>query len=246
MKARIIIPLYITLIFVVSCGKGGDEPITSPSIPIETTPRAPDPGKVSLSLPNNNEVCYDGVEDGNLNSLVNFSWQSSADTDSYELVVVNQATNRTRIESGITTTSKELSLEKETSYSWRVVSRSSGTVVTNSSDTWQFYLQGDGQENHAPFPATLLSPRSGSTVTSTDTVSLVWEGNDPDQGDTLVYTVYFDTVDGLQDQTNSEYTNISTTSVAVNIERESIYYWRIKTSDGISSSFSQVYSFRTN
>jgi hypothetical protein len=213
---------------------------------VVTTPSVPNPGKSSLSLPSNNEVCYDGTADGSQNSFVDFSWLSSTDTDSYDLIIINQDTNISQTESGITTTSKQVSLEKEVSYGWRVVSRATGTSATSSSDTWQFYLQGDGQENHAPFPATLISPRSGSTVSNSGSVSLVWEGNDPDQNDTLQYTLYIDSIDGLQDQTNPEFIDISSTTMDVDIESDTTYYWRIKTSDGISSSFTQVYSFRTN
>jgi hypothetical protein len=248
MKTRVIIPLCLVVLVIISCGKGGDGdlPTTSTETPVITTPYVPNPGKSSLSLPSNNEVCYDGTPDGSQNSFVNFSWVSSTDTDSYDLIIINQDTNRSQTESGITTTSQQVSLEKEVSYGWSIVSRAQGTSVTSISDTWQFYLQGDGEENNAPFPATLISPRSGSTITSSQTIILVWEGNDPDQNDILLYTVYIDNIDGLQDQTNSEYIDISSTTLTVDIENNTTYYWRIKTSDGISSSFTQVYSFRTN
>lgn len=191
-------------------------------------------------------MCYDGVDESEQNSLVNFTWQSSSDTDSYDLIIVNQETNISQTESGISTTSKELSLTKQVSYSWRVVYRSNDSSVITSSDTWQFYLPGNGEENHVPFPATIVSPRLGSTITSSNTVVLVWEGNDPDINDVLTYTVYIDSIDGLQDQTNSDYIGISDSTVDVNVESGMTYYWRIKTSDGVSSSFTQVYSFRVD
>ena len=34
--------------------------------------------------------------------------------------------------------------------------------------------------------------------------TLLWEGNDVDQDDTLSYTVYFDTVDGLQNSLSEQ------------------------------------------
>ena len=54
--------------------------------------------------------------------------------------------------------------ERHISYSWKVVSKANGTNDSNNSDTWQFYLAGDGQENYVPFLATILSPSSGVSV----------------------------------------------------------------------------------
>ena len=36
-------------------------------------------------------------------------------------------------------------------------------------------------------------------MTNNGSITLSWEGNDPDEGDSLTYTIYFDEVDGLQD-----------------------------------------------
>ena len=101
MKSRLIILLCLSGIFVSRCGKddGGTETPTPPTPP--TPPAATDPGKSELSTPSNNEVCYDGVDESEQNSLVNFTWQSSSDTDSYDLIIVNQETNISQTESGI-------------------------------------------------------------------------------------------------------------------------------------------------
>ena len=72
-----------------------------------------------------------------------------------------------------------------------------------------------------------------------------WEGNDPDESDTLTYTVYFDDTDGLQDPISNN-TGVSETSLEVTIESGTTYYWRVKSSDGKSSSFTLVYSFVVN
>ena len=118
------------------------------------------------------------------------------------------------------------------------------TSDTSTSDTWQFYLAGDGQENYAPFPATILSPLSGAAVDSNNgSITLSWEGNDPDELDSLTYTIYFDQVDGLQDPIEEDSTE---TELEVSVESGTTYYWRVKTSDGKSSSFTLVYSFVVN
>ena len=164
--------------------------------------------------------------------------------DSYDLVITNQETNQSQIESGITSTSKVVTLATDISYSWKIVSKANDTNDTTESDTWQFYLAGDGQENYAPFPATILSPLSGAAVDSNNgSITLSWEGNDPDEVDNLTYAVYFDEIDGLQVPIEEE---SSETFLEVSVESGNTYYWRVKTTDGKSSSFTLVYSFFVN
>lgn len=242
--------LYIlSFVFIVSCSAEDDDSgTTTPPVtqqpPPAPTPQVPSPGKSSLSAPENNEVCYEGEEVDDSNSEVTFSWDASSDTDSYDLVITNQETSQSQTESGITSTSKAVTLATDVSYSWKIVSKANDTSDTTDSDTWQFYLAGDGQENYAPFPATILSPTSGAAVdTNNGSITLSWEGNDPDEGDSLTYTIYFDEVDGLQDPIEED---SSETELEVSVESGTTYYWRVKTSDGKSSSFTLVYSFIVN
>ena len=244
--------LYIlSFVLIISCSAEDDSGTSTPppttQQPTPTpTPQVPAPGKSGLSAPENNEVCYEGEAVDASNSEVTFAWDASSDTDSYDLQITNQETNQTQTESGITSTSKEVTLVTDVSYSWKVVSKANDTSDTTSSDTWQFYLAGDGQENYAPFPATILSPTSGAAVdASNGLVTLSWEGNDPDEGDSLTYTIYFDEVDGLQDPQTAN-TNTTETSLEVEVVSGTTYYWRVKTSDGTSSSFTLVHSFIIN
>jgi len=240
--------LLISL-FVLSCSAEDDSGTSSPpptsQQPTPTpTPQVPAPGKSGLSAPENNEVCYEGESVDASNSEVTFSWEASSDTDSYDLQITNQETNQSQTESGITSTSKDVTLATDVSYSWKIVSKANDTNDTTSSDTWQFYLAGDGQENYAPFPATILSPTSGAAVDDNNgNITLSWEGNDPDEGDSISYTIYFDEVDGLQDPIEED---VLESSLEVSVESGTTYYWRVKTSDGTSSSFTLVYSFIVN
>ena len=250
MKLKNYFSAIILGVLALSCSADDDSGTTAPKTttpPVTQqpkTPAVPTPGKSTLSAPANNEVCFEGEVVDQSNSSVTFSWGSSSDTDSYDLIITNQESNQSQTLGGITSTSKAVTLANDISYSWKVVSKSNGTSDTNTSDTWQFYLAGDGQENYAPFPATIISPTSGATVDATDgKITLSWEGNDPDETDSLKYTIYFDNVDGLQDPVKE---NISETSLEVNVESGTTYYWRVKTSDGTSSSFTLVYSFIVN
>ena len=251
MKTQSYIGVLLLSILLLSCSAEDDSesstpPTTTQQPPPTPAPQVPTPGKSSLSAPDNNEVCYEGEAVDTSNSEVTFSWDASSDTDSYDLQITNQETNQTQTESGITSNSKEVTLVTDISYSWKIVSKANDTSDSTSSDTWQFYLAGDGQENYAPFPATIVSPSSGSSVDSSNgSISLSWEGNDPDESDTLIYTIYFDDTDGLQAPSNNN-TGISETSIEVNAESGITYYWRVKSSDGKSSSFTLVYSFIVN
>ena len=174
--------LYIlSFVFIISCSAEDDgvsslpPPTTQQPTPTPT-PQVPAPGKSSLSAPENNEICYEGEVVNESNSAVTFSWDTSSDTSSYDLQITNQETNETQTEGGITSTSKVVTLATDVSYSWKVVSKANDTSDTTNSDTWQFYLAGDGQENYAPFPATIISPTSGAAVDSNGgKVILSWE-----------------------------------------------------------------------
>ena len=239
----------LSFVLIVSCSAEDDDSgTTTPAVTQQAapapTPQVPTPGKSSLSAPENNEVCYEGEEVDDSNSEVTFSWDASSDTDSYDLLITNQETSQSQTESGITSTSKAVTLATDVSYSWKVVSKANDTSDTTESDTWQFYLAGDGQENYAPFPATILSPTSGTALDANNgSITLSWEGNDPDELDSLTYTIYFDQVDGLQDPIEEDSTE---TELEVSVESGTTYYWRVKTSDGKSSSFTLVYSFVVN
>lgn len=239
--------LIVLILHIVSCGTEEDASDPKSSIvqtPPNNTATVPTPGQSSLSAPANNEVCLEGQEVDATNSSVTFSWNASTDTDSYDLVITNQKTNSSQTEAGITSTSKEVTLENDLSYSWKIISKANDTSDTSTSEVWQFYLAGDGQENHTPFAATVLNPLAGTAVDATDSsIGLSWEGNDPDADDTLSYTIYFGETNPPQ-ETIAE--DVSETSKEVPVESGKTYYWRIKTTDGINSSFTLVYSFLVN
>ena len=246
MKKSLFLIIGLVLSIFTSCSAEDDETTSSITIMQQPTPSVTPPGNSSLSAPENNEVCYEGEEVDGSNSKVTFSWDASSDTDTYDLQITNQKTISTQTESGIISTSKEVTLATDISYSWKIVSKANDTSETSTSEIWQFYLAGDGQENYAPFPATIVNPSSGASVDASDgKIILSWGGNDPDESDTLTYTIYFDDTDGLQDPSEDN-TGVSETSLEVSVESGKTYYWRVKTSDEKSSSFTLVYSFFVN
>ena len=237
-----LIYLFIIL-FISSCGGdgggsgdgGGDPPLPQP------------PGAVTLTAPSNGEVCETGTSTSDTKSNVDFSWQASSNTSTYDLQVTNLNSSAVVNKTGLTTINTTVELDKGQPYIWKVISKNTTTTQTGTSTSWKFYLAGPGIKNYAPFPADLKSPSSGSTVSrsSDGKVTFSWEGSDPDQGDELKYTLYVDKTDGKQSPSN-ELTNITSKTVDVSLDGASTYYWRVKTSDGTNSSFSIIYSFKTD
>ena len=234
--------LFFILIFISCGGDGGDGGDGN----VDPPPPSP-PGSVSLTAPANGKVCETGTSTSDTKSNVDFSWQASSNTTSYDLQVTNLNTSVAINKTGLTTINATVELDKGQPYIWKVISKNTSTTQTGTSSSWKFYLAGQGIKNYAPFPADLKAPASGSTVSrsSEGKVTFTWEGSDPDQGDELKYTLYVDKTDGKQSPA-SDLTNITEKTVDVALDAGTLYYWRVKTSDGTNSSFSMVYSFKTD
>ena len=235
---------FLFTLTLISCGGGGggEGGGGGPVDPPAPTP----PGKSTLVAPANNKTCETGTSVSDTQSTVAFSWGASASTNTYDVRITNLDTNSATNKNGVASTSTTATLDKGVPYSWRVTSKNTSSTTTTGSDTWKFYLAGDGVVNYAPFPADLKAPASGSTITLSDDskATFTWEGTDPDSGDTLSYTVYVDKVDGKQTPA-SALTDLSAQTADVELEAATTYYWRVKTSDGTNASYSIVYSFKT-
>lgn len=232
-----------TLTLIIGCGGGGGEEGGGDTGGGDVTVNPP--AKSTLSAPANNKTCETGTSVSSTQSDVDFTWGVSADTDSYDLKITDLNSNVATNKTGLTTTSTKVTLDKGVPYSWVVTSKSTKSSVTTPSDTWKFYLAGTGVANYAPFPADLKAPSSGSTVKRTDgKVTFTWEGSDPDSGDTLTYTLYVDTTDGKQTPASAQ-TDLSVLTLDVALDAATTYYWRVKSSDGTNSSYSTVYTFKT-
>lgn len=231
--------LYLFVIGgMISCAPPAD-PAPTPTPP---TPTVNNPGVAALSSPAKNKTCEDGVSISANTSEVTFTWAASTDTESYDLIITDLNTNVATTLTGITTTSRKVTLNKAVPYSWRVISKSTKTTNTSTSETWNFYLAGAGISNFAPFPATILSPKTALVSPTNGKVTLSWNGVDP-ENDALVYTVFIDKVDGKQEPPAAQ-KNITAKTIDVSVEVGQVYYWRIKTSDAQNSSYTIVYQFK--
>lgn len=228
--------LLLLLFCVFACKKNAPEPPPGP-------PPVPPPAKATLSFPNNNEACTSGIIISSTQSSIILKWNVSANSESYELSIKN-------LESGVSTTQTttqtelEVTLSRNTPYSWYIVSKSSKVSTTAQSDTWKFYNSGPGTVSYAPFPAEILDPALGQNVTvASGKITLDWNGSDVD-GDVSSYDVYFGTASPpvlfKSNLTESILIDVIVTS-------NTTYYWKIITKDSKgNTSDSGVYQFKVN
>ncbi len=240
MKNPITIPYFkILLIFVmgaimVSCSKDDDNEMI-----IDAVPEA-----ANLILPQDLTECEVGNVIANM-AEVAFEWNEASHADRYDLVITNLATGGVTQRPNLTTTAIIVRLERSNAYSWKVISKNDEEETT-SSDSYRFYVAGEAGSNNVPFPAELMLPASGSRVSPVDgKVMLQWEAASTDtDGDPLTYTLYADTVDGDQEPPE-EWKGLTTTSMEIEVDPNSVYYWHVETSDGKNTAITNTYSFRT-
>ena len=212
----------------------------------QKTEQPVDPGVANLISPVDKETCLDGVSINDTQSNVTFVWDTATDALSYELEIANLLTQSTQV---YTSDTNELSiaLSKAEPYSWLVRSVGETGTAPSVSDPWKFYLAGDAVVNYAPFPAELITPRSGANTTPdiNNLVILRWAADDVDN-DLNRFEVYLDAVDGTT--LNQEVAYLAQeTQLEVEVENNTVYYWKIVAIDlNGNQSSSGVYTFRTN
>ena len=221
--------LSVLGLILISCGGNDDPP--------------PTPGAVQLVFPEENSECTTGVPVNEELSQVTFEWQPSENTESYTLRAINLNTN---IPQTITTasTSASLSIDRGAPYSWSITSMNSQSNQTASSETWLFYNAGS-QTTYAPFPAQLVSPNSGSTISpnASNQVVLNWLGADV-ENDIEEYQVFFSN----QNPPTTELGTFDafTSSVSASVVANTVYFWRVITTDAEgNTSDSGVFEFKT-
>jgi hypothetical protein len=231
MKSKLLIA--VLFLIVTGCGKK-NTPGTTPNLI---------PGKAVLTLPKQNEACISGTIISSIQSSVLFTWVASSNADSYDLSLKNLLTGSTTSQT-TSTTQLQITLFRNTPYSWYIVSKSSKSATTAQSDTWKFYNAGVGTVSYAPYPADVVAPAIDQNVAApAGTVNLSWKGNSVD-GNIASYDVYFGTSTSpgalKTNVTDSFYNNVSVTS-------GSQYYWKIVTKDtNGNTSYSGLFQFKVN
>ncbi len=203
----------------------------------------PDPGKAILTSPAQDAACITGTVTSALYSTVTFTWIASANTDSYD-VVIKDLLYQTIITKTSNTNQLQVSILRNTPYSWYVISKSSNTTTTTKSDVWKFYNSGPGVISHPPFPADISAPAFGQNVTAIGgIITLSWTGSDTDQ-DIAAYDIYFGTATTpplIQSNDVIPFLyNVAVTSGTT-------YYWKVVTKDKAgNTSDSGIFQFKVN
>lgn len=234
MKVIYTIALF-TACMLVSCGKsdsGGTTPEPDP---------VPKPSAATLIFPDNETECNEGAIKNATQSDVTFQWNASQNTDNYEVNVRNLDTN-TSSKTTVSDNQAVITLLRGFPYEWYVVSKASGTSETATSAMWKFYNQGPGVENYAPFPAEVVNPLRGSSVSDSGSITLEWQGSDVDD-DIEEYEILF----GTDETPSSTLGTTSATTMDANIVSGQVYYWVVITSDSAgNTSKSEIFDFRVN
>ena len=173
-----------------------------------------------------------------------FKWNKSENTDSYELVLKNLESGTSTTHSAGAANQLVLTLSRNTPYSWHVISKLAASTTPAQSDTWRFYNAGPATSTYAPFPADALAPVMGANVSATaGKITLSWTGSDADN-DIASYDVYLGTTNTPAILSS----NVTASPLAnVTVTANTTYYWKVVTKDSKgNTSDSGVYQFKVN
>lgn len=187
----------------------------------------PAPQAALLTAPLKDQVCTTGADITDTTSSIAFNWQSAQGANSYELTVKNLLTQAV-VTKTVQGTELEVTLSKNTPYSWYVTSKANNAKATTKSEVWKFYNAGNGMVVYAPYPAEILAPTYGQHVTTTNgKIKLSWKGSVA-SGKIAAYSVYFGP------STNPELFRANITDSFVDdvaVSANTTYYWHVVTGD---------------
>lgn len=202
------------------------------------------PAKAVLTFPAQNEACTTGTIISATQSSVEFKWNKSENTDSYELVLKNLESGTITNHPAGANNQLTVTLNRNTPYSWYIISKLSSSTTPAQSDTWKFYNAGPASVFYAPFPADALTPAMGANVTATGgKITLSWTGSDADN-DITSYDVYL----GTTNAPSILSANLNASPLAnVTVAANTTYYWKVITKDAKgNTSDSGIYQFKVN
>lgn len=133
-------------------------------------------------------------------------------------------------------------LDLNTTYYWRVTTRDS-LGAENSGPTWSFTTVKEFGTNQPPTVPVAVDPTNGATGVPV-TKTLRWgECTDPD-GDSLTYDVYLGTNAGTFAKVASDLL-VPMYDLPGTTPYDTVHYWKVVAKDGILSTSSSIWSFKT-
>ena len=208
---------FIISLILISCSGDSPDEIPEPEKPLNKAPSSP-----NLISPQNNLACT--------YSTMNFEWEPSTDPEgtkvNYELEVsYRQDFEELHKFTSTSNTSVSLSLEKGSTYYWRVFSRDMEGAKSDPFEVRSFYTEPDLTYNSIPQNPNSEKPENNSTVDITTSL-LEWTSTDED-GDSLKFDVYFGTT--IPPPLVRE--DMEASSLEVDLSEETSYYWKIVAKD---------------
>ncbi|WP_299551730.1 hypothetical protein [Seonamhaeicola sp.] len=227
MKQGSIIIAVVFVLALVSCSKS-----ESPQPPTN-----PDPELVAATLgfPTNNLICT--------NFQLEFRWtnNNTGTVENQIEIAQNESFTNPIFKENVTGTFKTYTLEKNTTYYWRITTKRPNSEASVTSQTWKFDTEPNPTSNNIPYAPTLIGPTNEGTV-SGNTASLSWSAQDADN-DPLTYDIYFGTLNPPPLLASG----ISETSRSVDLPATGTYYWRIVVKDDKqSAAIGPVWRFTAN
>jgi hypothetical protein len=205
-------------------------------------PTSSAPEKAVLSFPAQNEACTTGSVISATQSRITLKWQASANTNSYEVNIKDLLTG-VWVNLPATQPELEVTLLRNTPYSWFVTSKSSAVTATAQSNTWKFYNAGPGAVTYAPYPAEIVAPVMGQVLNSgIAKVKLEWRGSDV-ESDISSYDIFLGTGEPVLIASN-----VTNSFLAdVPLSDKTTYYWKVISKDSKgNTSDSGIYQFKVN
>ncbi|SDM58385.1 hypothetical protein SAMN05421813_11644 [Daejeonella rubra] len=202
------------------------------------------PGKAVLLFPAQNEACTSGTIISDTQSSIEFKWNRSDNTDSYDLVLKNLETGISSTYPSAANNQLNINLSRNTPYSWYIISKSAANGTPAQSEVWKFYNAGPASIFYAPFPADGMVPLMGASVTATGgKITLDWNGSDADN-DIISYNVYLGTTTS---PTLLSGNLVNSVLNDVTVLSNTTYYWKVLTKDSKgNTSDSGNYQFQVN
>jgi len=177
---------------------------------------------------------------------INLSWTMVADADKTKIQCKQggfpvDKNDGTEVYFGDAEAFSDTELSPETSYYYRAWSFNDDSALWSENHA-ESQATTEVLPNNPPVVPTNPSPETLVANVSIEVV-LNWYGDDPDEGDSLTYDVYFDTVNASTLVAGNQ---SSTSFEPGELEKDSTYYWKVIASDsnGMSAE-SPVWEFNT-
>lgn len=195
MKLTIRFTLFIILFSSYSCKKDDIKDIDEQNIEENNEEKpvipVPDPEKALLIYPEKNTECTEGLILDDNWSTVSFKWNKAQNTDEYNIRLTN-IKDASVISKSTMDTIINIDIKRGSQYKWYVISKAENTTKTSVSPVWSFYNTGLGENNYAPFPATLFFPEDKHSLVQGEDYYFRWTGSDLDD-ESLFYELYLGT-----------------------------------------------------